>query len=52
MLELKEIVKVVNELMEICVDNPYCDTCPFWDKEKGECQVQMQANVENPPEMW
>ena len=51
-MELEEIVKVINELMETCRGNSFCDTCPYWDKEKGECRVQMQTKVENPPEMW
>ena len=52
MLELNEIIKVINELIETCRSNNFCHTCPYWNKEKGECRIHMEANVESPPEMW
>ena len=53
MLELKEIVKVVNEVIETCRGNSRCNLCcPYWDEEKKECKIQMQTNVGYTPDMW
>ena len=52
MREIKDIINVINEVVETCRSNSFCDICPYWNKKKGECQIQMKAKVENTPDMW
>ena len=52
MTEFENAIKIINEVVETCRSWSFCDCCPYWDKNKGECKVQMTAKVENTPDMW
>lgn len=52
MTEFENAIKIINEVVETCRSWSSCYGCPYWDKDKGECKVQMTANVENTPDMW
>ena len=52
MTEFENVIKIINEIVETCRQWSFCDCCPYWDKDKGECKVQMTAKVENTPDMW
>ena len=51
-MELENAVKVINESVETCRSWSFCHGCPYWNKDKGECKVQMTANVGNTPDQW
>ena len=51
-MDFENAIKIINEIVETCRSCSFCHSCPYWDKDKGECKVQMTANVGNTPEMW
>lgn len=51
-MELEKAIEVINEIVETCRSWSFCDCCPYWNKDKGECKVQMTAKVENTPDQW
>ena len=52
MIELKEAIKVINEVIETCRMTNYCTACPYWNDEKSECSMQMESMANNPPYEW
>ena len=52
MIELQEAIKVVNEIIETCRMTNYCDMCPYWNDEKGECSMQMESLANCSPYEW
>ena len=51
-MKIDEKLAIINELIENCRNNSYCQSCQFWDKEKGECYIQMHSNVGHTPDQW
>jgi hypothetical protein len=51
-MKFENIIRIINDVVETCRSNQFCDICPYWDKEKGECKIQMSAKVENTPDKW
>lgn len=53
MSEIKELIKAVNEIIKTCRSyGGTCHGCPYYDKEKRHCIIQMETEAENVPEMW
>lgn len=51
-MEFENMIKIINEIVETCRSWSFCHLCPYWDKDKGECKVQMTAKVEHTPDRW
>ena len=50
--ELENLIKAVNEIIETCRNCGFCVLCPYWNRDTGECRVQMESKSENPPYKW
>lgn len=51
-MEFQDMITTINEVVATCRSHSFCRSCPYWEKEKDECLIQMTANVGNTPEMW
>ena len=52
-IEFKDIaIAFINEIIDTCRQNSYCQTCPYYNVEKGECKIQMESKAEHPPDNW
>ena len=50
-MEFEEMIETINKIVAVCEEHP-CRTCPYWNKEKCECKIQMSANVIRAPYEW
>lgn len=52
-IEFKDIaIAFLNELIDTCRQNSYCQGCPYYNVEKGDCKIQMESKAENTPDKW